>query len=303
MSDTHPRSAGTQAPTRVLVTGAGGLLGRAVLAHLRARGIAATALERSDPGDLLADRVRTGDAGDPDTVRAALADVDAVIHLAALPTPTHGTPLEVFGGNTRATFTVLEEAGNAGVRRAMIASSYSVLGLTYSTTGARPPYYPLDTDTPLQASDPYALSKQVDEATAATMTRRHGMTTVALRYPFVSDARRMAAHRAADAARPGLLAAESWAYLDVHEAARAALLAVTAPLSGHHVLFVAAPHTLADRPTEELIAAHHPATAVRRPIPGRATPIDLAPARDLLGFTARDTEPAPERDPGDVAPV
>src|SRR5882724_6781763 len=100
-------------PTRVLLTGAFGLIGSATLDTLRANGIAVTALsnvrpETPPPG---ADRVFVGDAGDVDLVRAALADVDAVVHLAALASPRHGDAVDVFAGNTRATFVVLDEAG------------------------------------------------------------------------------------------------------------------------------------------------------------------------------------------------
>src|SRR3954454_16107149 len=97
-------------PSRVLVTGAGGRIGRAVRDALAAAGIAAHALVLDDPGDLPADAVFTGSADDPSVVRAALAGVDGVIHLAALATPTLGPALEVFGGNVRATFAVLDEA-------------------------------------------------------------------------------------------------------------------------------------------------------------------------------------------------
>ncbi|MFE4537586.1 NAD-dependent epimerase/dehydratase family protein [Streptomyces scopuliridis] len=288
-------------PRRVLVTGAAGLIGRAATGLLRSHGVRATALVLDDPGDLSVDRVVTGDAGDPVTVREALAGVDAVIHLAALPSPRHGTPLEVFGGNTRATFVVLEEAGRAGVNRAMIASSYSILGIAWATTRLHPAYYPIDEEIPLEITDPYALSKQADEATAQMMSRRHGMDIVAIRYPFVSNETRLSARLAATLADPGATAADSWAYLDVDDAAEAAWRAVTVPLRGFHTVFTAAPDTLAPYSTEELIAAYHPDTPLRRPIPGRQTPIDTTAATRLLGFTARAMTGLEERPLGPAA--
>lgn len=73
--------------SRVLVTGAAGLIGRAVLARCAAEDVPVTALVLEDPGDLKADRVVVGDAGDPEAVRRALEGVEAVIHLAAIPSP------------------------------------------------------------------------------------------------------------------------------------------------------------------------------------------------------------------------
>ena len=140
-SDVSSASSEVPAPRRVLVTGAAGLVGRVVTRAFADRGAAVTALVLEDPGDLAevgADRVVVGDARDVELVRKALAEVDAVVHLAALPTPRHGTAQEVFGGNTGATFNVLEEAGNQGVRRAVVASSFSILGLPWARPDAAP---------------------------------------------------------------------------------------------------------------------------------------------------------------------
>lgn len=275
-------------PSRVVVTGAAGQIGRAVLDLLAAEGIAACALVLHDPGDLKADRVVVGDAQDPSAVAAALTGADAVVHLAALPSPDRAAPDEVFGANSRATFVVLEQAGAAGVRHAAIASSYAILGLTFGTTPLSPPYLPLDVAAPTRISDPYALAKQADEATAAMMARRHGMSVVALRLPYVSDAEgglADAAHRYAT--EPARGASEMWSYLDVRDAARAMLLAVQLPSgAGAHVAFVAAPDTLAPFETEWLLDRFHPGVPRRRRFAAREVPLDLTPARDLLGFTA-----------------
>lgn len=286
-------------PGRVLVTGAFGMIGSAVVNTLRANDVAVSALAVSEPTPAEAekvDRLFVGDAGDVDTVRAALADVDAVVHLAALPSPDHADAVDVFAGNTRATFVVLDEAGRAGVGRAVIASSYSILGLPWAARPLHPEYFPINEHTPLQIEDPYGLSKEVDEATARMAGRRYGMGVVALRFPFVGGAYRIQRRLTMTLEDPAVAASESWAYLDVRDAAEVTWLGLTAPVTGVHALFVAAPEILAPYPTEDLIRAHHPTSEIRGPIPGRRTPIDLVPAERLLGFTARhvvDLEPAP----------
>ncbi|MFC6022871.1 NAD-dependent epimerase/dehydratase family protein [Plantactinospora solaniradicis] len=274
-------------PRRVLVTGAAGLIGRAVVELLHSRGVPATALVLDDPGDLPVDRVVIGNAGDSDLVRGALRDVDAVAHLAAVPSP-HGMPaIDVFAGNSRATFAVLEEAGRAGVPRMMIASSYSVLGLPWSPRRLHPDYYPIDERTPLQVEDPYGLSKQADEATATMISRRYGATVVAVRFPFVGDDRRLAERLTRTVADPGSAAMDSWAYLHVRDAAEVTWRALTEPLTGFQAPFVAAPKILAPYATEALIAAYHPHTPLRRRLPGREVPIDLRTGQRLLRFTAQ----------------
>jgi nucleoside-diphosphate-sugar epimerase len=263
------------------------MIGRSVVELLRSRGVPVTALSLDDPGDLRADRMVTGNAGDTEVVRAALRGVDAVVHLAALPSPRHAAPIEVFAGNTRATFAVLDEAGRAGVRRVMIASSYSIIGLPWAPRRLHPDYYPIDERLPLQVEDPYGLSKQVDETIATMVARRYGSTVVALRLPFVGGDDRLAERLAHTVADPGSTAHDSWAYLHVRDAAEATWQALVAPLTGFHALFVAAPEILAPYPTEALIAAFHPTATLRRRLPGREVPIDLDRSRRLLGFTAR----------------
>jgi nucleoside-diphosphate-sugar epimerase len=275
---------------RVLVTGAAGNIGRAVCARLAAENAETHALVLAEPAPDTAAHTVTGDAGDPETVRAALgAGVDAVVHLAAIPSPALGAPVEVFGGNTRATFNVLEECARAGVRRAVIASSYSILGLRFSPRVLHPAYYPIDESTPLQVEDAYSLSKQVDEATAAMMHRRYGLDIVALRFPFTASWPQL--RETADGCRrdPAPMAPDSWSYLQVDDAAEAVWLALTRPVTGFHPVLLAAPETMADRPTMDLIAEYHPDTEVRTPIPGRATPIDTTAVERLLGFRATRT--------------
>ena len=270
---------------RVLVTGAAGLIGRAVLAALRTEGIEATALVLDDPGDLAAAAVVVGSAADPAAVRTALAGCDGVIHLAAIPVPHGGTPLQVFGGNVSATFTVLDEAGRAGIGHAVIASSYSATGLPFAREVRHPAYLPIDLDVPPLVEDCYGLSKQVDELTAAMAQRAYGISVTALRLPFVGGFGDRLPGHAANVERDNSIGArDMWSYLESRDAARAALLGLG--VDGLHTVYVAAPRTLSPFPTEALLDRYHPHVERRRPLPGRTVAIDLEPARRLLGFEA-----------------
>lgn len=63
------------------------------------------------------------------------------------------------------------------------------------------------------------------------------------------------------------------------------IAALTPATPGFHAVYVAAPETLAPQPTEWQLARFHP--GVPRPsFPGRAVPISLEPARELLRFGA-----------------
>ena len=276
---------------RVVVTGASGGIGRYVVAGLTARGHEVHAVDRIAPpagsaGPGVAWSV--GDVRDPEFMTSvmAVARPEALVHLAAIPRPSLGTPLEVFATNTQATFVALETAGVAGVRRVAIASSTSALGTVFASPPVSPRYVPVDEDHPFVGTDPYALSKQVDEATAATMQRRHGYQVAALRIPNTGPLEGQIV-RAAEVARdPSDLARELWAYLDVRDGAVAFALAIERDIPGCHVINVMAPDTLSPEPTADLLARFHPASELRRPMIGREVPFDLARSRDLLEFSA-----------------
>ncbi|WP_286346197.1 NAD-dependent epimerase/dehydratase family protein [Frondihabitans sucicola] len=166
-----------RAPRRVLVTGAAGEIGTAATAELVEHGIAVTALSLAGPFPPGADRIVVGDATSPTDVAEALDGVDGVVHLAAIPHPTLGTPLEVYRTNVTATFNVLSSAGALGVPRAVIASSINAFGVPMNAHGPMPAYFPLDEELPVDLEDAYSLSKHSDESTSRMAWRRWGSTS------------------------------------------------------------------------------------------------------------------------------
>jgi nucleoside-diphosphate-sugar epimerase len=273
---------------RALITGAAGRLGRHVVASFSAEGISVVALVREGEQPPAADTVVVGDARDVVTVRKALDDVDVVVHLAALPSPHAGTATEVFCNNTAATYTVLEEAASAGVRRAVIASSHAISGRPFGPQPPPPAYLPIDESAPTHIADPSALSNATDEATAAMMWRRHGMSVCALRFPFLGEADGALRERGRQVrADPSLGVCDLWAYLDLRDAARACLVAAKSPDEGFHVVQVAAPRTFVPCPTEELLDRFLPEVPRRRRFVENEVPLDLSNSQLLLGFSAQ----------------
>jgi len=98
---------------RVLVTGAAGMLGTAVTDTLRDAHHYVVAVDLVPAPN--ADEYHVGDAADPDLLDAAVCDIDAVVHLAAIPSPQRHPATQVFANNTQATRPFQHGVGGLGV--------------------------------------------------------------------------------------------------------------------------------------------------------------------------------------------
>ncbi len=168
----------------ILVTGAAGLLGRFVVRELLTHGHVLRGLDRRRGEDDIEWHV--GDVTSPELVATAMTGVDTVMHIAAIPNIWSGDGQTIMRVNLLGTYTVLEAAEAAGVKRVIFCSSDSVAGYTVREGKMLAPHYaPLDLDHPLLATDPYAISKVAGEDLVRAYALR-GMSTVALRTVFVA---------------------------------------------------------------------------------------------------------------------
>lgn len=118
---------------KILVTGATSLLGRTTVAALVARGDEVTTLQRSPSG--LPTTEFTGSINDATVVDSAVADQDAIIHLAAK-VDVVGNWDDYVRTNVEGTSTVLAAARANGVGRFVYVSSPSVAHSGDSIIGA-----------------------------------------------------------------------------------------------------------------------------------------------------------------------
>lgn len=143
----------------VVVTGASGLLGRAVATRLRDTGHDVRTLQRSPSGIEGVCDVR-GSITDSDIVDGALAGVEGVVHLAAK-VSLAGDSRDFHRVNIEGTRTLLDGAERAGVRRFVQVSSPSVAhtGSSLAGVGAEPA-------DPEHARGDYARTKATGELLA-----------------------------------------------------------------------------------------------------------------------------------------
>jgi nucleoside-diphosphate-sugar epimerase len=277
----------------ILVTGAAGLLGSALVTSLARDGHPVVAADRSRPPYRLPRsvawrRVELTDARDVSALLAA-ERIDRVVHLAAIRDPRRHPPEIVYSHNTTVTFAVLSAAATHRVRRAVVASSGSAYGIFWAPRPVSPDYAPIDEDHQLRPADPYGLSKQADESTAAMLHRASGLSVATLRLPAVLTWERLWRRAAVVADDPASARRALWTYIHIDDAVASCRAALDAPDLGCHVIGVAAADTLSTQPTERLLRTYHPATELRRPIPGSGAVWSLDRAERLLGWRPRRT--------------
>jgi nucleoside-diphosphate-sugar epimerase len=171
---------------KVLVTGANGLIGAVTVSYLLERGYDVRAVDLTEDTKLNDVEYAPCDIRDYDAVRKQVRGCDAVVHLAALPSPTFATGPTTFHINVTGTYNVFEATAQEGIKRIAQASSVNAIGFTWNVTDFVPEYFPVDEKHRILVSDPYSLSKQLIEEIGTYYWRRDGISSVALRLPGVN---------------------------------------------------------------------------------------------------------------------
>ena len=265
---------------RVWVSGSRGKLGTEVCRQLAQAGHEVVPADVRGEGDAAVDLL------DRHAVAASMRGVQAVVHCAGIPSPEEVVPSDLVRVNTMSTFNALEEAWKAGVRTAVLASSGSIYGTAWAPEPIAQPYLPVDEDSPLQYVDPYALTKDLLERMGQMYARR-GMTVTALRFHWILAREEVLTVVEQVAEAEG--ARNLWGYVDLEDAARACLLALTSDRAreAYEVLLIAADETRVERPIEELVAEYCPDSEVRAHLSGTQGAFDCSRAERVIGWTPR----------------
>lgn len=270
---------------KILITGGTGRVGRSVVKELQGEH-ELTIFAQDPPTEPSEARFIRGDHTDLGQVYGAMAGADAVVHLAAIPSPLRVTPDTVFRNNLMGAFNVAEAAATLGVGKIVYTSSGSALGFAYRSRPFIPEYLPMDEEHPLRPQDPYGLSKWLGEEILATVTRRTGIRTICLRPPTVltPESYREQVPRVLDKPGPHTL----FAYVDARDLAQGVRLALENETIVHDRFFIAADDALAREPLRDLFPRFYPGTEkIAAGLDGTQSSITSAKAKRLLGYQPR----------------
>ena len=271
----------------IIVTGGAGKAGRAVVSDLQDHGYVVEVLdlmEPETPGDFFT-KVDLTDYGQTmSALRGTdchIQNVDAVVHLAAIPGPGRLPDEITFETNTVSTYNVFRAATHLGLKRIVWASSETTLGLPFDTP---PPYAPIDEDAPVRPEWSYSLSKAVGEEMARHFSRWYPeIPIIGLRYSNIMEPEEYAAFPAfSDDPKERMW--NLWGYVDARDVAQATRLALTADVSGAQNYIIAAADTVMARPNSDLMAEIFPGTPLKEGCGENETLLSIDKARRELGY-------------------
>jgi nucleoside-diphosphate-sugar epimerase len=295
--------------TKIAVTGGSGKAGRVVIRDLHEHGhevlnidlmgVREGGLKSNHPEDpipfLRADVTDFGQALEALSGGDTLPGIEAVVHLAAIPSPAHSTANQIFAVNATSTHAVFSAAARLGLQKVVWASSETMLGLPFD----RPPdYAPVD-EAHVYPETSYALSKVVGEELARQFHRWSGIPIIGLRFSNVmvrSDYERFEAWQDDPHARKWNL----WGYVDESHVAQSVRAALAADLQGADSFIIAAGDTVMRRPSRELMDEVYPDVPVADRVTGNDTLLDISKAREVLGYDPRFTWRQLESEGGSV---
>jgi nucleoside-diphosphate-sugar epimerase len=277
----------------VLVTGASGFLGEAVMARLLAAGHHAVGLDPAPPVDAsrrhvvddLSDRRRLAELLDAEKI-------SHVIHCGGVSGPMvlADDPARVIAINVSGSLNLLQAALETGVKTFIYCSSVSAVGDFYQAD-------PIDVDYPLNPVSTYGASKAAMDMVLRGLWRRVPLDLCSLRFTSIygpGRRTRFVIDDIVDAAARGQPAsvepASDWPYVYVDDAADAAVAACFATRRSQLFYFIAFPEQVRLEDFAQAAAqAGKPVQLTIDPTRPRAQrgPVDIGPAQRDFGFAPK----------------
>jgi nucleoside-diphosphate-sugar epimerase len=266
---------------KVVVTGASGKAGRAVVRGLLERDHKVLGVDLVPPREQLSPFLRV-DLTEMGQTAECLAGAGAVVHLAAIPASGIATEETTFRTNMLSTYNVFEAARLLGLDRVVWASSETILGLPF--VREQPAYAPIDEHHPDYPESSYAVGKLLSEELARQLNRWTGTPFVALRFSNImepADYKRFPSFWDDVSIRKWNL----WGYVDARDVAESCALALERDVKGAEHFIIAASDTVMNRPSRELMAKVYPEVPYRPTTGDYDSLLSSEKAGTMLGYS------------------
>jgi len=277
---------------RVLVTGGTGKLGSVCVADLQAHGYDVFVVDTVPPEKgiphiiaNLSDFGQTLDAlsSTGHEIHAGVGPqaFDAIVHLAAFPTPA-STPMPTCFRTTSWVPTTCLRRGGGWVFTTSSGPAAKPRWASPSTAPSPTRPWTRDEDYPLRAKSAYALAKVLMEDMARQFClQTPDMKLVGLRFSNVMEPQDYAKFPAYD---PEERKWNMWAYIDARDGAQAIRKAIEWEATGMHPFIIANADTVMSKSSAELMKNFLPQVPVRKELGEHETLLSIEKARKVLGY-------------------
>lgn len=283
---------------RVVVTGGSGKLGRSTVQYLADEGWEVISVDTRRPPGISEDgksglggayRLVEIDLEDMGAVMETLVStdmayngIDAVVHLAAIPSPGQTNSSRQFRTNTMSTYNVLEACRKLKIKNIVLASSETLIGIPFDPH--MPESLPITEEHERKPESAYSLSKLVGETLAEQYARWDPeVKIISLRFSNVMLPQEYASFEGWQN-DPKARYWNCWGYIDARDGAQAVSLSLKSKKKGHDQFLIAAADTCMRQPNDELVKAAFPGVTYNpTPAPNDSL-LSIEKAKKELGF-------------------
>ena len=272
---------------KILVTGAAGRLGNTVCQLLSTMSVDFKAIDKTED-NRFEYPIEVVNLLSLENCQEVLHGVTVLAHFANHPSWNTGSPLEIYRENVTMNMNLFQAAANLDCERIVFSSSIQLMSGQEPTNDRdrheiRLPYLPMDAKMPSIPRNTYALSKETTEAMLRYFSDTTGMTTIAIRYPWLLGSRLMATAVDNGGIKRGKCY-DGFAYLPIYSAAEAAVKAIYANVEGYRQYFVASKDNLEQRSAREVIEEQLAHLPCKKPVEEMDSLVDCTNEEMELGW-------------------
>ncbi|KAG9246529.1 hypothetical protein BJ878DRAFT_496762 [Calycina marina] len=286
---------------RVIVTGGSGKLGRSTVRYLADHDWEVISVDTRRPPGISEDG-KSGLGGAYRLVEIDLEDmgavletftstdmaysgIDAVVHLAAIPSPGQTNASRQFRTNTMSTYNVLEACRKLKIKNVVLASSETLIGIPFDPH--MPASLPITEEHERKPESAYSLSKLMCETMAEQYARWDPEVKImSLRFSNVMLPQEYATFEGWQE-DPKARYWNCWGYIDARDGGHAVERALASEKTGHHAYLIAAEDTCMRMPNEELVKAGFPGVKYNATGGKNDTLLSIDKAKKELGFAPK----------------